>query len=80
MTFFLFSAYFLQYQDLYNIPQTAFEDALKENEVESESEAEEEKEVEMETENETEGPEFVAAYSDDDSDENEIESVRYSFL
>lgn len=77
MNLFVFKASLFQYQDLYNIPQTAFEDALKENEVESESEAEEEKEVEMDTENETDGPEFVPAYSDDDSDENEmIESVR----
>lgn len=55
-----------QYQDLYNIPQTAFEDALKEKEVESESEVEDEKE--MEIEGEDDGPEFVAADSDEESD------------
>ncbi|KAJ8931394.1 hypothetical protein NQ314_015691 [Rhamnusium bicolor] len=51
------------YQDLYNIPQQAFDDALEEREVESE--AEEEQEVEMEMECETESPEFVAASSDE---------------
>ncbi|XP_044258842.1 protein MAK16 homolog B [Tribolium madens] len=57
------------YQDLYNIPQTAFEDALRENEVESETE-ETEKEVEMEGED---GSEFVPADTDEES-ENEVES------
>ncbi|CAH0552078.1 unnamed protein product [Brassicogethes aeneus] len=58
------------YQDLYNIPQTAFDDAVEEREIESESEAEEEmeEEKEIEMENEDDGPEFVAADSDDDSD------------
>lgn len=55
---------------MYNIPQTAFEDALKEGEVESESEAEEEKEMELEGEDD--GPHFIAADSDESSDENEI--------
>ncbi|EEZ98340.1 protein MAK16 homolog [Tribolium castaneum] len=57
------------YQDLYNIPQTAFEDALRENEVESETE---ETEKEMEIEGEDEG-EFVPADTDDES-ENEVDS------
>lgn len=51
---------------MYNIPQTAFEDALNEKEVESESEVEEEKE--MEIEGEYDGPEYVAADSDEESD------------
>lgn len=57
---------------MYNIPQTAFEDALKEQEVESESDVEEEKELEMEQEGD--GREFVAAESDDESDD--IDAVR----
>lgn len=49
---------------MYNIPQTAFDDALQEKEVESESEIEEEKEMEIEGD----GPEFIAADSDEESD------------
>lgn len=72
-------SYNLQYQDLYNIPQTAFEDALKEGEVESESEVEEEKEVEFEEEGD--GTEFVAADSDESSDEHEtMELVCFKYL
>ncbi|XP_019874119.1 protein MAK16 homolog [Aethina tumida] len=56
------------YQDLYNIPQTAFDDAVQEKEVESESEAEVEVENEMEMEGDDDGPEFVAADSDDESE------------
>lgn len=61
---------------MYNIPQAAFDDALKETEVESE-EDEEEKEIEREEEMETEGnlidmeKEFVPADTDDES-ENEV--------
>ncbi|RZC34643.1 MAK16 -like [Asbolus verrucosus] len=58
------------YQDLYNIPQTAFDDALKENEVESEDE---EIEKEMEIEGEDDGQEFIPADTDEES-ENEVES------
>lgn len=53
----------LQYQDLYNIPKTAFEEAQEENEVEDE---EDEKEIEMEIETEDDRLEYVAADSDDD--------------
>ncbi|KAJ3665038.1 hypothetical protein Zmor_000554 [Zophobas morio] len=61
------------YQDLYNIPQTAFDDALRENEVEEESEGEEvEKEMEMETEDD--GPEFVPADTDEESGNEESDS------
>nr|CAH7746216.1 unnamed protein product [Callosobruchus chinensis] len=55
------------YQDLYNINEKAFNDALDENEIESE----EEPEVEYELETEHDGPEFVAA----DSDESDGDSV-----
>ncbi|CAH2005760.1 unnamed protein product [Acanthoscelides obtectus] len=55
------------YQDLYNINEKAFNDALDENEVESEEE-ENEAEYEMETEGD-DGPQFVAANSDDESDD-----------
>lgn len=51
----------MQYQDLYNIPKTAFEEAQEENEVEDE---EDEKEIEMELEDDR--LEYVAADSDDD--------------
>ncbi|XP_076250982.1 RNA-binding motif protein 13 [Rhynchophorus ferrugineus] len=54
------------YQDLYNIPQTAFDEAQEENEIEDE-EVESEKEMELETEGD-DGVEYVAANSDDDSD------------
>ncbi|KAJ8919188.1 hypothetical protein NQ315_012176 [Exocentrus adspersus] len=53
------------YEDLYNIPQQAFEDALEEKEVESEHD---EQEIEQEIENEGEEPEFVVASSDEESD------------
>ncbi|KAK5650710.1 hypothetical protein RI129_001739 [Pyrocoelia pectoralis] len=53
------------YQDLYNIPQMAFDNALNEEEIESEVESETEKELELEREIE-DGPEYVAAESDDD--------------
>lgn len=59
----------LQYQDLYNIPQAAFEQALREDEIESEEELEMEKEMELEGD----GPEFVAA--DTDSDEYVILNI-----
>ncbi|XP_066156551.1 protein MAK16 homolog [Euwallacea fornicatus] len=51
------------YQDLYNIPKTAFEEAEEENEVENE-EIEEEKEMETEDTR----LEYVAADSEEDSD------------
>ncbi|XP_066254314.1 protein MAK16 homolog [Euwallacea similis] len=51
------------YQDLHNIPKTAFEEAEEENEVENE-EIEEEKEMEMEDDR----LEYVAADSEEDSD------------
>ncbi|KAK9687159.1 Ribosomal L28e protein family [Popillia japonica] len=51
------------YQDLYNIPQTAFDQALREEEVEDEEEAEEEVEMEMENENE-----FIAADSESENE------------
>lgn len=56
------------YQDLYNIQQTAFDEAQEENEVEDEEELEEEKEMEMEMETEDDGVEYVAADSDNESD------------
>lgn len=52
----------MQYEDLYNIPQAAFDNALREEELESDEEMEKEMEIERE------GPEFVPADSDD-SDE-----------
>ncbi|CAG9765354.1 unnamed protein product [Ceutorhynchus assimilis] len=55
------------YQDLYNIPKTAFDEAQEENEVEDE---EEEIEDEKELEDEADRLEYVAA----DSDESEAES------
>ncbi|KAK4883172.1 hypothetical protein RN001_006491 [Aquatica leii] len=58
------------YQDLYNIPQMAFDNALNEEEIESEEENEIEKELELETE----GPEYVAAETDDDDDSMSIDS------
>ncbi|KAK9875077.1 hypothetical protein WA026_005873 [Henosepilachna vigintioctopunctata] len=72
------------YQDLYNIPQTVFEDALEEREIESEVDEEDEEEVENEIDRELQkeledyGPEFVAHESDDESDESDsgnVESV-----
>lgn len=54
-----------QYKDLYNIPQSAFDNALNENEIESE--VEEEEEYEREVEMEGEGDEYVMADSDDES-------------
>ncbi|KAL3276801.1 hypothetical protein HHI36_012164 [Cryptolaemus montrouzieri] len=62
------------YQDLYNIPQNVFDDALEEREVESE-EDEEEKEYELEQELENEGPEFIAGDSDEESEESDSGSV-----
>jgi len=56
------------YQDLYNIPQTAFDEAQEENEVEDEEEMEEEKELELEMEREDNCIEYVAADSDDEND------------
>ncbi|XP_022904237.1 protein MAK16 homolog [Onthophagus taurus] len=53
------------YEDLYNIPQTAFDSALREDEVESEEEVEREEEFEVEND----GPQFVAA--DSDSEESD---------
>nr|CAI5830636.1 unnamed protein product [Callosobruchus analis]CAI5834442.1 unnamed protein product [Callosobruchus analis] len=53
------------YQDLYNINEKAFNNALDENEIESEEEPE--KEYELETEHDN-GPEFVAADSDESDD------------
>ncbi|XP_044757019.1 protein MAK16 homolog [Coccinella septempunctata] len=73
------------YQDLYNIPQTAFDNALRENEIESdieEGQMDEEtnqeinKEVELELENEDETEEFVEAdYDSDDSESGVTENV-----
>lgn len=60
----------MQYQDLYNIPQTAFDDALRENEVESETE-----ELEREIEGEDGGVQFVAADSDEESENEMVISV-----
>lgn len=48
---------------MYNIPQTAFENALEENEVESETETEE-KEIEIEGEDE-----FIPADTDEESED-----------
>lgn len=53
----------LQYKDLYNIPQSAFDNALNENEIESEDEEEYEREMEMEGD----GDQYVMADSDDES-------------
>ncbi|XP_045468687.1 protein MAK16 homolog [Harmonia axyridis] len=71
------------YQDLYNIPQMAFDNALKENEIESEIEEEESEdeenmkvdaEVEKELNEETE--EFVEAdYESDESESGSTELV-----
>ncbi|XP_030758202.1 protein MAK16 homolog [Sitophilus oryzae] len=55
------------YQDLYNIPQTAFDEAQEENEVEDEEE-EIEMERELEMEGEDDAVEYIAADSDDESD------------
>nr|CAI5830637.1 unnamed protein product [Callosobruchus analis]CAI5834443.1 unnamed protein product [Callosobruchus analis] len=55
------------YQDLYNINEKAFNNALDENEIESEEEPE--KEYELETEHDN-GPEFVAADSDESDDDS----------
>jgi len=68
------------YQDLYNIPQIAFENALNEEEVESaeeEIESETEREQELEKEIEYDGPEFVPADTDDEEidDEDDVMSV-----
>lgn len=54
---------YFQYEDLYNIPQNAFEAAINEEEVESEVEEESEKIMEMEREDD--GKEFIAAGSDE---------------
>jgi protein MAK16 len=59
------------YQDLYNIPQAVFDDALRENEVESENE---EIEKEMEIELEDNGEEFIPADTDDESENEESDS------
>ncbi|KAJ8983901.1 hypothetical protein NQ317_006705 [Molorchus minor] len=64
------------YQDLYNIPQQAFDDALTEKEVESSEE-------EVEVEKETEGSEFIAASSDEESDvvsSNKYTNMDQSFI
>lgn len=55
-----------QYQDLYNIPQTAFDEAMQEGEIEN-VESEEENEQELEVEFETE-KEYIAADSESDED------------
>lgn len=72
----------LQYEDLYNIPQTAFEDALKENEVESEmedeDELEEEKEIEMDKEVEAELQKEFIEYNSDMDDDSDAVSIFYS--
>ncbi|XP_044729896.1 protein MAK16 homolog A [Chrysoperla carnea] len=66
------------YEDLYNIPQTAFEDALKENEVESEmedeDEVEEEKEIEMDKEVEAELQKEFIEYNSDMDDDSDADS------
>ena len=58
----------MQYQDLYNIPQTAFEDAIKEKEVELEPEVEDEREQEYNEEMQTNGEYVAANYSDSEDD------------
>lgn len=70
------------YEDLYNIPQTAFEDALNENEIESEiedeEEMEEEKEMVLDKELEKEFIEYNSDMDDDsdaDSDSGQREKV-----
>ncbi|KAI4457951.1 maintenance of killer 16 mak16 protein-related [Holotrichia oblita] len=67
------------YQDLYNIPQTAFDEALQEGEVEDENEEEVDEEVEEEVEMEIENErEFVAADSeseDEFSDSGKPEAI-----
>lgn len=74
--------FFFQYEDLYNIPQAAFDRALEEEDVESESEAESEAEEEKEMEVEREGnlPEYIMADSDmedDDDDDDVMSEVKY---
>lgn len=60
------------YQDLYNIPQMAFDKALQEEELESEVEEEMEDEREMETEElDDEVREYIEADSDLESDEED---------
>lgn len=66
------------YQDLYNIPQTAFDDAMREGEVSDEEEEDindEEEEVEREKEMELSDDvrEYIEADSDDDLDDEEAE-------
>lgn len=58
-----------QYQDLYNIPQQTFNDALKEKEVESDGQSEEEREEEIE--NEMEFNDGVSKFIPADTDESD---------
>ncbi|KAF5298589.1 hypothetical protein FQR65_LT09684 [Abscondita terminalis] len=60
------------YQDLYNIPQMAFDSALNEEEIESEEENETEKELELETEG---GPDYVAADTEDELSDDDDGSM-----
>lgn len=62
------------YQDLYNIPQTAFDDAMREGEVSDEAEEEmDDAEDEIEREKEMELPDDVREYIEADSDDEEAE-------